>query len=102
VGFARICTPESWLSTWSGISSNASFDKCGDAIEQPVLMIEYTGDNSVFPSEADAIFESIRTREKARTRIRGNHHGQALRLDERNGQEVAGERAIAWLKEHFS
>lgn len=102
VGFARVCTPESWLSTWSGLTSNASFDKCGDAIEQPVIMIEYTGDNSVFPSDLDAIAGSIRSSNKTRHRIRGNHHGQSLRLDEPNGQEIAGERVVEWLSEHFS
>jgi hypothetical protein len=101
VGFARVCTPESWLSTWSGLSSNASFDLCGDAIEQPVLMIEYSGDNSVFPSDLNAIFESIRSGDKARQRIRGNHHGQSLRIGEPNGQEIAGATVVAWLHERF-
>lgn len=32
VGFARMVTPESWLSTWSGIKSNASFEKCGSEL----------------------------------------------------------------------
>src|ERR1700744_4661686 len=51
VGFARVCTPESWLSTWSALSSNASFERCGSAITQPSLVIYYTGDNTVFPSD---------------------------------------------------
>ncbi len=101
VGFARVCTPESWLSTWSGLSSNASFDQCGDAIEQPSLIIDYTGDNSVFPGDIDAIQASIRSGDKTRHRVRGNHHGQSLRLDEPNGQDVAGELVVAWLKERF-
>jgi hypothetical protein len=101
VGFARVCTPESWLSTWSGLSSNASFEQCGGAIEQPSLIIDYTGDNSVFPGDIDAIHASIRTSDKIRHRVRGNHHGQSLRLDEPNGQEIAGEHVVAWLKERF-
>ena len=101
VGFARICTPESWLSTWSGLSSLASFDQCGAAIEQPVLLIYYTGDNSVFPSDAAAILDSIASADKQRRDIRGNHHGQSLRLDEQSGQEIAAEAAIGWLRERF-
>jgi hypothetical protein len=100
-GFARVCTPESWLSTWSGLSSNASFGQCGGAIEQPVLLMDYTGDNSVFPSDVDGIFASIRSGDKIRHRVRGNHHGQSLRLDEPNGQEIAGAEAVAWLRDHF-
>jgi len=101
VGFARICTPESWLSTWSAFSSNASFDRCGGAIEQPTLMVEYTGDNSVFPSDSDKIFLSIRSGNKQRHAIVGNHHGQSLRYDEPNGQEIAGATVVNWLRERF-
>ena len=101
VGFARNCTPESWLSTWSGLSSNASFEKCGPAITQAVLMIEYSGDNSVFPSDLDAIFDSLGSTDKQRTRMRGNHHGQSLTLDEPNGQDLAGAAAVEWLQAKF-
>jgi len=101
VGFARVCTPESWLSTWSGISSRASFDSCGAGIEQPALVIYYTGDNSVFPSDVSAIFDTIATNDKTRVDIRGNHHGQSLRVDEPSGQELAAEAIIAWLSRRF-
>lgn len=101
VGFARVCTPESWLSTWSGLSSNASFAQRGGSIHQPTLTIFYTGDNSVFPGDADGIVASIASSDHQVQRIRGNHHGQSLRLDEQNGQEIAGVRAADWLKERF-
>lgn len=101
VGFARVCTPESWLSTWSGISSKASFEHCGAAIEQPALVIYYTGDNSVFPQDVAAILGSIATNDKQQVNIRGNHHGQSLRLDEENGQEIAAKHTIEWLNDRF-
>ncbi|CAN5390873.1 hypothetical protein BH10PSE12_BH10PSE12_13120 [soil metagenome] len=101
VGFARVCTPESWLSTWSGLTSLASFEQCGDAITQPALIIYYTGDNSVFPSDVAAIFDSIASTDKQRIDIRGNHHGQSLRLDERSGQEIAAEAVVGWLGARF-
>lgn len=90
VGFARSCTAESWLSTWSGLSSNASFEKCGPDIELPTLMINYTGDNTVFPSDAAEIFASLRTSEKHFCNVRGNHHGQPLAEGEPSGQVLAG------------
>lgn len=101
IGFGRVVTPESWLSTWSGISSNASFEKCGSAIEQPTLMIEYGGDNCVFPDDLDAIFHKIGTSHKSRLRVRGNHHGQPLAAGEEPGQIKAGLAIQSWLKEHF-
>jgi hypothetical protein len=102
VGFARTCTPESWLSTWSAISSNASFARCGAAVEQPVLLIEYTGDNSVFPADITAIFAGFRRTDAARRRVRGNHHGHPLSPGERSGQDIAGDYARDWLAERFA
>ncbi|HVZ52386.1 MAG TPA: hypothetical protein VG986_10495 [Pseudolabrys sp.] len=97
VGFARVCTPESWLSNWSGLSSNASMEACAPGITQPTLMIEYTGDNSVFPTEADAIFGWIGSPAKTRHKVHGNHHGQPIRDDAPNGQLEAGARIRDWL-----
>lgn len=101
VGFARICTPESWLSTWSGLSSLASFERCGHSITQPVLLLEYTGDNSVFPADVDAIYATLAATDRERDRIRGNHHGQPLKSGEPSGQDVAGERIVRWLQARF-
>src|SRR5439155_11899648 len=59
VGFARVCSPESWLSTWSGLPSNASLARTAPAIEQPTLVVEYTGDQACFPRVVEDIFASI-------------------------------------------
>lgn len=99
IGFARLVTPESWLSTWSGISSNASFDKCGADLQLPSLVIEYTGDQAAFPSDLDAIYASIGTSRKRRERVRGNHHGQELSEGEESGQLVAGRLLQQWLRD---
>ena len=99
VGFARVCTPESWLSNWSALSSNASMETCAPAVRQPTLMIEYTADNSVFPSEADFIFDRLGCVEKERQKIHGNHHGKRVREDAPDGQRVAGARIGQWLKD---
>lgn len=92
VGFARVVTPESWLSTWSGITSNASFEKCGPELTVPSFVIEYTGDQAAFPSDMAAIYDSIAATNKRREKVRGNHHGQALTEGEESGQQVASSR----------
>lgn len=102
VGFARFCTPESWLSTWSAISSQANLYRTARAIEQPCLMLEYTADPILFPADARAVFEAIGTSAKRSVRIRGNHHGMALREGERAGREIAGEAIRGWLTETFA
>lgn len=97
VGFARTCTAESWLSNWSALSSNATMEKCALSIAQPTLMIEYTGDNSVFPADADLIFSQIGATDKERYKVHGNHHGQPIRADRPSGQLEAGRILRQWL-----
>lgn len=102
VGFGRVVTPQSWLSTWSGLSSNAAVARCAPAIEQPTLFITYSGDSCVFPTDSDALYASIGSRNKERHQVRGNHHGQALLPGEPLGQTLAGAHLKRWLKETFS
>jgi pimeloyl-ACP methyl ester carboxylesterase len=102
VGFARNCTPEAWLSTWSGLSSEAALAKTAPSIQQPTLMVEYTGDVSTFPSVAKDIFASIGASQKTHIRVRGDHHGRALAKGEELGRNVAGAKVRDWLREHFA
>jgi pimeloyl-ACP methyl ester carboxylesterase len=102
VGFARNCTPEAWLSTWSGLSSNAALAKTAPSIGQPSLLVEYTGDVSTFPSGAKEIFASLGTSQKTHVRVRGDHHGRALAAGEELGRNIAGAKIRDWLREHFA
>ncbi|MBV9529229.1 hypothetical protein [Sphingomonas sp.] len=101
VGFARFCTPEAWLSTWSGLSSNAALHKTAPSIQVPALLVEYTGDVSTFPATLRDIYESIGTPDKRHVRIRGDHHGRALEAEEEPGRYIAGRTIRGWLGEKF-
>jgi hypothetical protein len=101
VGFARQCTPESWLSTWSALSSNASLEKTAAAIVQPVLVVEYTGDQACFPGDVRRIVDAIASTAKRHERVRGDHHGRALSADEEPGRLAAGRLLADWLRENF-
>jgi hypothetical protein len=101
VGFARVCSPESWLSTWSGLSSNATLAKTASGITQPTLLVEYTGDPACFPSVIRDIYSAIGSSDKRHERVRGDHHGRALTADEEPGRYVAGRLLQAWLREQF-
>ncbi|ROT43920.1 alpha/beta hydrolase [Pusillimonas sp. NJUB218] len=98
IGFGRVCTPDSWLSTWSGLSSNASFLRCAPSIKQPTLMIEYTGDNAVFPSDIQSMFTALGAEKKQLVRVRGDHQGRALAPDEPSGQLLAANEIANWLQ----
>lgn len=99
VGFGRVVTPESWLSTWSGLSSNAALDKTLGTLHQPTLLLEYTGDQCTFPADIRAIYDQIPAQHKRHVCVRGNHHGMALSRDEEPGQRVAGRQIVEWLRE---
>jgi hypothetical protein len=101
VGFARLCSPEAWLSTWSGLSSNALLSKTASSVTQPTLLIEYTGDQACFPSVGQAIFAGIGASDKRHERVRGDHHGRALSPDEDPGRYIAGRIVQSWLREKF-
>ncbi|MGE4482959.1 hypothetical protein [Acidocella sp.] len=98
-GFGRVCTPEAWLSTWSGLSSRADLFTTATNVEQPCLQIEYTGDNTVFPSDGEAIFAAIVSGAKVRARFRGDHHGRALEPEERPGRDDAAAEIVRWTRE---
>jgi pimeloyl-ACP methyl ester carboxylesterase len=99
IGFGRICSPESWLSTWSGLSSNAILSKTVTGITVPALLVEYSGDQACFPSVVREIYESLGSGDKRHIRLRGDHHGRALSNGEEPGRYEAGRRIGTWLKE---
>ncbi|MBL6938233.1 MAG: alpha/beta hydrolase [Alphaproteobacteria bacterium] len=100
VGFARLCTPESWLSTWSSISSNATMAKCAPAVHQPACLIRYLGDNSVFDSEARRLTALLGSSEKSVFELPGNHHGRAVAPGEPDGRKLAEKVCVDWLSDH--
>ncbi|MCB2007576.1 MAG: hypothetical protein KDH93_21365 [Rhodoferax sp.] len=64
-GFGRIVTPDAWLSTWSGLSSNANFLKTGRAIDEPVAVVQAGRDMDVYPQQhGQAILETVRSQDK--------------------------------------
>jgi pimeloyl-ACP methyl ester carboxylesterase len=101
VGFARNCSPEAWLSTWSGLASNALLAKTAPAVNQPSLVIEYTGDQCCFPSVIQDIYSSIGASDKRYEKVRGDHHGRALAAGEEPGRYQAGRILQAWLRDNF-
>lgn len=98
-GFGRLCTPEAWLSTWSGLTSRANLFETAASIVQPCLQIEYSGDNTVFPSDTDAIYTAVASTAKRRVRLPGDHHGRALSPDGASGREDASREIVAWARE---
>lgn len=56
-GLARVMTPRAWLSTWSGLSSQAELPDTIQHVTVPTLVVYADGDSDIFPSEQREIFE---------------------------------------------
>jgi hypothetical protein len=75
VGFGRVVSPEAWLSTWSGLSSRASIEHTGPAMTLPALVVSYSGDHGIFPSDTELIASSLGTTAVDRVEIDADHYG---------------------------
>jgi hypothetical protein len=100
-GFGRLTTAEAWLSTWSGLSSNARFVTCAPEVTIPTLFIEYTGDQATFPTVAREMFDAIAASDKTHERILGTHFGGSPNPDGPPGGALSGQTIVKWLHEHF-
>src|SRR5207244_8547525 len=57
-GLARVMTPRGWLSTWSGLSSNAGLTRSLANVRIPTLIVNAKGDCDICPEDAEAIVEA--------------------------------------------
>jgi hypothetical protein len=101
VGFARLSTPDAWLSTWSGLSSNANFVRCAPSVTVPSLFVELTGDQACFPEDASRMVEALGSVDKSRVAIEGTHFGGPIRDGAPTGASLAAADIGAWLSQHF-
>ena len=100
-GFWRVQTPRAWLSTWSGVSSNADVVRNAGRVTIPSLVLYYRGDNGIFPSDARAAFEALAASDKRLASSPGDHYGFGVGTQERSGAPHALAQIVAWLRERF-
>jgi hypothetical protein len=82
IGFGRIVSPEAWLSTWSGLSSRASIARAGPGMTLPALIVTYSGDHCVFPSDTELIASSLGSPRVDRVEIDADHYGYPAGRDD--------------------
>lgn len=56
-GLARVMTPRAWLSTWSGLSSQADLPDTIHHVTIPTLIVYADGDCDIFPSEQEELLQ---------------------------------------------
>ena len=98
-GFGRATTPEAWLSTWSGLSSNADFVLCAPGVTAPTLFVELTGDQAAFPSDSRQMIDALGAKDLTTATVRGLHFGGSIAQGEPTGNDLAAAKIIDWLFE---
>jgi alpha-beta hydrolase superfamily lysophospholipase len=73
-GLARLQTPEAWLSTWSGLSSQASLVDNIARCQVPTLVLQASADCDIYYADARAIFEAAAATDKMLVTIEGATH----------------------------
>jgi pimeloyl-ACP methyl ester carboxylesterase len=63
-GLARTMSARGWLSTWSGLSSNASLERTLPRVRVPTLVVGARADMDIYPSEVRAAFAASGAEDK--------------------------------------
>lgn len=104
LGFARTVTPRAWLSTWSGLSSNANLLANVQHIAEPTLIVHAERDREVLPSDASSLLEACASKDKHRVTVAGARHYFEPDLGERDAPhvETAMDAIVPWITERLA
>lgn len=94
VGMGRMSTLRSWLSQWSLGHSRADGPKCLARTSAPVLIVRYSADNIVYPSQTQAWIDAAGNRAQSETLDGATHflRGQS------DLQKKLAKRVVEWSR----
>lgn len=104
-GLARVMTPRAWLSTWSGLSSQADLPDTIAGVTIPTLILYADGDCDIFPSEQQELIEKSGASDKMLVELPwANHYLHAVGAE---GRKLADPRErlidmiVPWIEERL-
>jgi pimeloyl-ACP methyl ester carboxylesterase len=86
LGLARTVTPRAWLSTWSGLSSNADLARNVARIDDPTLIVTPSRDREVFPADTAAVVDAIPSPDKRAVTLDARHYFESETPDARTAE----------------
>ena len=103
LGFARTVTPRAWLSTWSGLSSNADLVANVALVAEPTLIVHAERDREIRPTDAALVLEACASRDKKLVTIAGARHYFEPEPGEREAPhvELAMDAIVPWIQERL-
>jgi hypothetical protein len=105
-GLGRVMSARGWLSTWSGLSSNAALERTLPEVRVPTLVVATAADTEIFPSECRRAFDAIAAIDKEYRMLAGIDHylravgGEAGRSDPR--RQVGADVIVPWLRARWA
>src|SRR5206468_3319917 len=73
-GLARVMSARGWLSTWSGLSSNAALERTLPEVRVPTLVVAALADTDIYPSECRRAYEASAAADKAYAELERTDH----------------------------
>ena len=103
LGFARTVTPRGWLSTWSGLSSNAVLAESLTEVREPLLMVHAGRDREVYRPDADVAFDRAASADKTFHELRDARHyfEPDIGASEAPHREKLMDLIVEWARERF-
>jgi hypothetical protein len=104
-GIGRVMSARGWLSTWSGLSSNAALEATLPGVTVPTLVVAALADTDIYPGECRRAFDASGATDKAYAQIDWADH--YLRPVGAEGAKRADPKARAadvilpWLRERW-
>lgn len=104
-GLARAMSARGWLSTWSGLRSNAALERTLPGVAVPTQVVAALADTDIHPAETRRAFDAVAARDKSYHEITGADHylrptanGTAAREPRAH---VADEVILPWLRSRW-
>ena len=103
LGLGRMCSTKVWLSTWSGLSSNADLVANVARIAEPTLLVAAGRDREIYPADIAAISGAIASADKRIETIAGARHYFEPEPGQHDGHVGAlMDLIVPWIAERFA
>jgi len=103
LGFGRVVTPQAWLSTWSGISSNANLVANIAKLDIPVLVCNAKRDREIYPADTKEIWDAVTVEDRGLFDFDASHYFEPP-FGEKEAPDVKRlmDTVVPWIQERFA
>ena len=104
MGFGRLCSPHAWLSTWSGLSSNANLLETLPGVDIPTLVVNAGRDREIYrETDAKPIFAAVAAKDRTFMEFPEARHyfEPEFGATEAPDVKLLMDRVIPWIEERI-